>query len=79
VDAIAAGPSLGSLPTLWLHGELDPLAPLAETTRAFDAIGGSALQQKVYPGAMHEIFNETNADEVLSDVTDHLASVLDRA
>jgi alpha-beta hydrolase superfamily lysophospholipase len=77
VDAIAAGPALGSLPTLWLHGELDPLAPLAETTRAFAVIGGTALQQKVYPGAMHEIFNETNSDEVLADVTTYLDEVLE--
>jgi alpha-beta hydrolase superfamily lysophospholipase len=76
VDAIAAGPDLGSIPTLWLHGELDPLAPLAETTRAFEVVGGSALEQKVYPGAMHEIFNETNADDVLADVTDYLDRVL---
>ena len=41
----------------------------AETTRAFEVIGGTALEQKIYPGAMHEIFNETNQDEVLADVT----------
>jgi alpha-beta hydrolase superfamily lysophospholipase len=64
----AAGPALGGLPTLWLHGEHDPLAPLAETRAAFGRIGGTALRQKVYPGAMHEIFNETNSDEVLDDV-----------
>lgn len=73
---IAAGPGLGDLPTLWIHGENDPLAPLPDTRAAFDRIGGSALQQKVYPGAMHEIFNETNAVEVLDDVTAFLSSVL---
>ncbi|MEY2437736.1 MAG: hypothetical protein QOF97_2572 [Acidimicrobiaceae bacterium] len=76
VDAIAEGGSLGDLPTLWLHGELDPLAPLAEATRAFDIIGGSALQTKVYPGAMHEIFNETNAADVLNDINEFLHAVL---
>jgi alpha-beta hydrolase superfamily lysophospholipase len=78
VTTIAASGDLGDLPTLWIHGELDPLAPVAETTRAFDVIGGSALEQKIYPGAMHEIFNETNQDEVLADVTTFLAKVLDR-
>ncbi|KLL09650.1 MULTISPECIES: alpha/beta hydrolase [Protofrankia] len=68
VATIAAGPGLGDLPTLWIHGELDPLAPLAETRAAFERIGGSNLRQKVYPGALHEIFNETNSDEVLDDV-----------
>lgn len=65
---IGAGPGLGELPTLWLHGEHDSLAPLAETRAMVERIGGTALQQKVYPGAMHEILNETNSDEVLDDV-----------
>ena len=29
---------------------------------------GSALEAKAYDGAMHEIFNETNKDEVIGDV-----------
>jgi alpha-beta hydrolase superfamily lysophospholipase len=76
VARIADAGSLGDLPTLWIHGELDPLAPVAETTRAFETLGGSALEQKIYPGAMHEIFNETNRDEVLDDVTAFLGKVL---
>ncbi|MGW6199754.1 alpha/beta hydrolase [Kribbella sp. NPDC055110] len=68
VADIAAGPSLGDLPTLWLHGELDPLAPYDVTAKAFEHLAGSALERKVYPGAMHEIFNETNQDEVIADV-----------
>jgi alpha-beta hydrolase superfamily lysophospholipase len=78
VEAIAAAGDLGDLPTLWLHGENDPLAPLPEATRAFEVVGGAALQQKVYPGAMHEIFNETNKDEVLADVTAFIAETFDR-
>jgi alpha-beta hydrolase superfamily lysophospholipase len=76
IDTIADGGTLGDLPTLWLHGEMDPLAPIAETTRAFDRIAGPALQTKIYPGAMHEIFNETNADEVLTDVTTFIESAI---
>jgi alpha-beta hydrolase superfamily lysophospholipase len=78
VATIAAGPDFGALPTLWLHGELDPLAPLPEATRAFEHMGGSALAQKVYPGAKHEIFNETNQDEVLADVTAFIGETLGR-
>ena len=78
VADIAAAGDLGDLPTLWLHGENDPLAPMPEATRAFEVVGGSALQQKVYAGAMHEIFNETNKDEVLADVTAFIAETLDR-
>lgn len=29
---------------------------------------GTALERRVYRGAMHEIFNETNRDEVVDDV-----------
>lgn len=51
VANVAAGGGLGTLPTLWIHGEEDGLAPLAETQVAFDRIGGDRLESKVYPGA----------------------------
>lgn len=75
VDAITAGPDLGGLPTLWIHGEEDALVPLAATAPAMDHLAGERTERKTYPGARHEIFNETNRDEVLADVT----SFLDRA
>lgn len=68
VDAVAEGDALGDLPTLWIHGGDDALVPLPETRRAFDIIGGSGLETTIYDGAKHEIFNETNAEEVLGDV-----------
>lgn len=76
IETIAAGPSLGGLPTLWIHGELDQLAPLEHATAAIDTIKGSALESKVYPGAQHEIFNETNKDEVLADVVAFVGRVV---
>lgn len=76
VDVIAAGPSLGELPTLWLHGENDPLAPYDVTAKAFEHLAGTALEQKVYDGAMHEILNETNKDEVIDDVVAFLRSTV---
>jgi alpha-beta hydrolase superfamily lysophospholipase len=75
VAAVAAGRTLGDLPTLWLHGENDPLAPLDATRPAIEHIAGIDLKSKVYEGAMHEIFNETNQDEVLADVVAFLAEV----
>jgi len=30
---------------------------------------------RVYPGARHEVFNETNRDEVISDLVDWLDGV----
>jgi alpha-beta hydrolase superfamily lysophospholipase len=79
VQVIAESGTLGDIPTLWIHGELDPLAPYAETKAAMDVVGGTRLQQKVYPGAMHEIFNETNRDEVLGDVVAFLSATLGSA
>lgn len=68
VRAIAEGPNLGALPTLWVHGELDALAPLEPTRVAFVHLAGSAFEQKIYLGAQHEIFNETNSAAVIDDV-----------
>jgi alpha-beta hydrolase superfamily lysophospholipase len=69
--AVASGPKL-AVPTLWLHGELDGLAPLEATRPAAERIAGPVFEQKVYEGAMHEIFNETNADEVITDAISFL-------
>jgi alpha-beta hydrolase superfamily lysophospholipase len=69
IEHVAAGGDLGELPTLWIHGEEDVLAPLAHARPAVERIRGSALEEKVYPGARHEVLNETNKDEVIGDVT----------
>jgi alpha-beta hydrolase superfamily lysophospholipase len=69
LTTIAAGGRLDALPTLWVHGEADELVPLPETRGGIEEIRGEDLTEVVYPGARHEVFNETNKDEVLSDVT----------
>jgi alpha-beta hydrolase superfamily lysophospholipase len=74
VRTIAEGPSLGALPTLWLHGEDDSLVPLADTRPAIERVGGERLESIIYPGARHEVLNETNRGEVLAA----LASFIDR-
>ncbi len=68
VAAVAEGPSFGSLPVLWIHGAEDALVPYAPVAEAFEHLRGEASEEKAYPGARHEIFNETNRDEVLDDV-----------
>ena len=68
---VASGPAL-EVPTLWLHGELDGLAPLDATRPVAEHIAGLAFEQKVYDDARHEIFNETNKDEVINDVISFL-------
>jgi alpha-beta hydrolase superfamily lysophospholipase len=68
LDTIDAGPSYGNLPLLWIHGELDPLIPLAATRPVIEHLRGTQFEERTYPGAMHEVFNETNNAEVIADV-----------
>jgi alpha-beta hydrolase superfamily lysophospholipase len=74
--AIEAGPTLGQLPTLWLHGEDDQLVPTESTGQGLRTIAGSQFEQRLFPGARHEIFLETNRDEVLATLTEFIARQL---
>ncbi|MEO7197743.1 MAG: alpha/beta hydrolase, partial [Solirubrobacterales bacterium] len=76
VAAVAEDGSLGDLPTLWIHGEADQLIPLAVTRTGIESIRGAAFEERIYPGAAHEVFNEINRDEVLDDVMDFLRRAL---
>jgi alpha-beta hydrolase superfamily lysophospholipase len=59
------------LPVLLLAGNADPVS---DRTRALGPLlasyarAGIALTSHVYPGARHELFNETNRDEVIGDL-----------
>ena len=76
IHALASEPGFAELPVLWIHGEEDALAPLGPTREAFEHLRGSATEEKVYPAARHEIFNETNSDEVLDDLVAFIDRVL---
>lgn len=78
VDSIAAGPDLGSLPTLWIHGEDDQLVPIEGARVGIEHLRGTRFSQHTYPAARHEVFNETNSGEVLDDVTGFLDNSLGR-
>jgi alpha-beta hydrolase superfamily lysophospholipase len=79
VAAIAEGPGLGALPTLWIHGEEDGLAPLVATRAAIERVRGDQLEEQIYPGARHEVLNETNREDVLDEVASFLDGVVPRA
>src|SRR4051794_19392630 len=69
VTAVADGGRFrDELPTFWIHGEEDALVPLVHTRPAIEAIKGPQFEEKIYPGGRHEVFNETNRDEVLDDL-----------
>jgi len=66
--AIDAGSGFGALPTLWLHGSDDQLVPVAGTRAGLAKLRGIDFTERIYEGGRHEVFNETNRDEVLDDV-----------
>ena len=74
--AVREGPSLGSLPLLWVHGEADSLVPVEGSRSGVQHLGGERFVERLYPDARHEVFNEVNADEVLADVTSFIDQVL---
>jgi alpha-beta hydrolase superfamily lysophospholipase len=78
IERVSQDGGFGDLPTLWIHGSDDQLVPLDITRPAIEHVRGPNLEEHVYEGARHEVFNETNRDEVLADVVaflrPHLAS-----
>jgi alpha-beta hydrolase superfamily lysophospholipase len=51
-----------TVPTLALHGSVDPIAPVDAVTAYGDQI--EALSVRVFPGARHDVLNETVHAEV---------------
>jgi alpha-beta hydrolase superfamily lysophospholipase len=78
LETINAGPQLGDLPTLWVHGADDQLVPIGETRAGIEQLGFTRLEEHVYPEARHEVFNETNQDEVLDTTADFIDRVTAR-
>jgi alpha-beta hydrolase superfamily lysophospholipase len=63
-------------PVLWQHGTADQLVPLEGTRRLIELFDGAEVQTRHYPDARHEIFNETNRDEVLADTSAFITAVV---
>jgi alpha-beta hydrolase superfamily lysophospholipase len=61
-----------SLPVYIAVGEADPvnggLALLTPLTERLEAAGLTDVTVRIYPGARHEILNETNRDEVIAEL-----------
>ncbi|MFJ9022142.1 lysophospholipase [Streptomyces sp. NPDC102259] len=75
---VAEEGDIGPLPLLWLHGDEDRLVPLPGSRTGVERLSGGAPTERIYPGARHEVFNETNRAEVFADVTRFLDGVLAR-
>ncbi len=62
-----------TVPTLVVHGAEDRLVP-PRASAPFAGVEG--IERKLYPGLRHEIHNEPEGDQVLSDVADWLDATL---
>ncbi len=60
------------LPVLLLAGDRDPVSAggkgVRDLARRLKGAGVARVETKLYPEARHEVFNETNRDEVLGDL-----------
>lgn len=78
LETISKSGSIGPLPLLWLHGDDDRIVPLPGSRTGIEEFRGTEWTERVYPGARHEVFNETNKGEVLADVKEFVDDVLGR-
>ena len=66
------------LRTLVVSGESDPVGDFGKGVRCvYDNLkkNGAKVELKLYPEARHELFNETNREEVFADLTEWLGGV----
>lgn len=64
------------LPLLIMHGDQDVLTSPAGSQALLDAVSSEDKTLKLYPGLYHEIFNEPEKDDVLTDMTNWLEAHL---
>ncbi|MFF0791493.1 alpha/beta hydrolase [Streptomyces spiralis] len=80
LETVAEVGDVGRLPVLWLHGDDDRLVPLPGSRTGVERLTGADspghLTERIYPGARHEVFLETNRAEVFADMTAFLDRVL---
>jgi alpha-beta hydrolase superfamily lysophospholipase len=69
LERVADDGPLAGLPTLWIHGEEDELVPIEPSRAGVRALVPDADRtEAVRPGARHEVFNETDQDQVIAEV-----------
>lgn len=79
LESVDESGTVGALPLLWLHGADDRLVPLTGSRVGVERLSGGELTERVYPGARHEVFNETNRAEVFADLIRFVDGVLNGA
>lgn len=76
LETISKSGGVGPLPLLWLHGDDDRIVPLSASRAGVEELRGADWTERVYPGAQHEVFNETDKAVVLADMTGFVDRVL---
>ncbi len=75
VPGESKGGGIGKLPLLWLHGEDDRLVPLPGSRAGIEELRAHRTTERIYPGARHEVFHETNRADVFADLVRFLDGV----
>ncbi|MFF7122774.1 alpha/beta hydrolase [Streptomyces sp. NPDC016566] len=68
LETVAEGGDIGPLPLLWLHGDDDRLVPLPGSRVGVERLSGGRLTERIFAGARHEVFNETDRADVFAEV-----------
>lgn len=64
-----------TMPVLFCHGDDDPYVDYRTSLAAVEAMPSADKTIHVYPGARHELVNETNRDEVIAEIADFVDRV----
>ena len=75
LDTVSTSGGIGPVPVLWLHGDEDRLVPLSGSRVGVEELCGDEVTRRVYAGARHEVFHETNKKDVFADLVHFLDDV----
>lgn len=64
-----------TVPVLFLHGTDDPFVPYERSRQAVEEMPTTSLTVHIYPGARHELLNESNRDEVIGHLVEWLDDI----
>ena len=76
LETVERAGGVDGLPLLWLHGADDRLVPLDGSRPGVLRLAGGPLTERIFPGARHEVFHETDRAEVFTALTSFLDGLL---
>ena len=76
LGTVAKSGDVGPLPLLWLHGDDDRLVPLAGSRVGVEELRGTDWTERIFPGARHDVFLETDKSAAFAELTAFVDRVL---